>query len=201
MQRFATRGMVARNAAIARPIACNAASGRREMLASVTLGAASIAFSRNVAAAAGADEFVTAPNGLKYKDEVVGSGPAPAKGARIKAHYTGRLVSNGQKFDSSYDRGQPLAFQVGVGMVIKGWDIGILGGEGITPMQEGGKRKLIIPAELGYGARGAGGVIPPNAALEFDVELVAANAKGGLDELAEGVQKAWKKATSFLDAV
>ncbi|KAJ9520670.1 hypothetical protein QJQ45_007533 [Haematococcus lacustris] len=131
--------------------------------------------------------FVTAPNGLQWRDDLVGEGPEPVRGANIRCHYTGRLKSNGQKFDSSYDRRAPLSFTVGVGQVIRGWDVGILGSaeEGIPAMKEGGKRTLvgslggsssrgqrIIPPELGYGSRGAGGVIPPNATLEFDVELV-----------------------------
>lgn len=118
--------------------------------------------------------FVTAPNGLQWRDDLVGDGPEPVRGANIRCHYTGRLKSNGQKFDSSYDRRAPLSFTVGVGQVIRGWDVGILGSaeEGIPAMKEGGKRTLIIPPELGYGSRGAGGVIPPNATLEFDVELV-----------------------------
>ena len=117
--------------------------------------------------------FTTAPGGLQFLDEVVGTGAVPTKGGAIKAHYAGTL-DNGSEFDSSFKRGQPLAFQVGVGQVIKGWDVGILGGEGIPPMKVGGKRKLIIPASMGYGERGAGGVIPPNATLHFDVELVEA---------------------------
>ena len=126
-----------------------------------------------VAMAAEALEYNTSPEGLKWADVVVGTGNAPVKGGKIKAHYAGTL-ENGKEFDSSYKRGSPLAFQVGVGQVIKGWDLGILGGDGVAPMKVGGKRKLIIPASLGYGARGAGGVIPPNATLLFDVELVEA---------------------------
>lgn len=80
-----------------------------------------------------------------------------------RAHYRGRLSSNGREFDASYPRGRPLAFKVGVGEVIKGWDLGIVGGEGIPPMRAGGKRTLVVPASLGYGARGAGNVIPPGA--------------------------------------
>src|SRR3954469_22384053 len=110
-------------------------------------------------------EPTTTPSGLKYVDEVVGTGDAPAKGKKVKVHYTGRLT-DGKKFDSSVDRGQPFEFVIGVGQVIKGWD------EGVAGMKVGGKRKLIIPAALGYGARGAGGVIPPNAELHFDVELL-----------------------------
>mmetsp|Transcript_39238 Transcript_39238/g.54495 ORF Transcript_39238/g.54495 Transcript_39238/m.54495 type:complete len:230 (+) Transcript_39238:165-854(+) len=117
--------------------------------------------------------YITSATGLKYCDIEEGDGEAPASGTTIRAHYTGRLASNGAVFDSSYDRGSPLQFQVGVGKVIRGWDEGIVGGKGIPPMKAGGKRRLLIPSELGYGARGAGrGVIPPNADLLFDVELV-----------------------------
>ncbi len=108
---------------------------------------------------------VTTPSGLKYVDEVVGAGDAPATGKKVKVHYTGRLA-DGKKFDSSVDRGQPFEFVIGVGQVIKGWD------EGVASMKVGGKRQLIIPSELGYGARGAPGAIPPNAELTFDVELL-----------------------------
>lgn len=108
----------------------------------------------------------TTPSGLKYIDEVVGTGASPKNGKRVTVHYTGRLA-DGKKFDSSHDRNKPFAFAIGVGQVIKGWD------EGVLTMKVGGKRKLIIPANLGYGARGAGGVIPPNAELHFDVELLS----------------------------
>jgi peptidylprolyl isomerase len=111
-----------------------------------------------------ADEQVTA-SGLKYTDEVVGSGDSPTKGKKVTVHYTGKLT-NGKKFDSSVDRGQPFSFTIGVGQVIKGWD------EGVMSMKVGGKRTLVIPAALGYGAQGAGGAIPPNAELVFDVELL-----------------------------
>jgi peptidylprolyl isomerase len=111
-----------------------------------------------------ADETTT-PSGLRYTDEVVGTGDAPAKGKRVKVHYTGTLT-DGKKFDSSRDRGQPFEFNIGVGQVIKGWD------EGVMSMKVGGKRTLRIPPDLGYGAAGAGGVIPPNAELIFDVELL-----------------------------
>jgi peptidylprolyl isomerase len=108
---------------------------------------------------------VTTASGLKYVDVVVGKGAAPTAGKTVKVHYTGTL-EDGKKFDSSVDRNEPFSFTIGVGQVIKGWD------EGVMTMKVGGKRKLIIPAKLGYGARGAGGVIPPNATLLFDVELL-----------------------------
>jgi peptidylprolyl isomerase len=107
----------------------------------------------------------TTASGLQYEDEKVGTGASPQKGKRVTVHYTGTLT-DGKKFDSSRDRGQPFQFTIGVGQVIKGWD------EGVMSMKVGGKRKLKIPADLGYGARGAGGVIPPNAVLLFDVELL-----------------------------
>ena len=108
---------------------------------------------------------VTTPSGLKYVDIVEGAGVSPEPGQSVTVHYTGTL-EDGKKFDSSVDRGQPFVFQIGMGRVIKGWD------EGVMTMKIGGKRKLIIPANLGYGARGAGGVIPPNATLIFEVELL-----------------------------
>jgi len=121
-------------------------------------------------AAASAAETVTTPSGLKYRDEVVGTGAEPKAGQKVSVHYTGWLYNNGEqgaKFDSSRDRNDPFQFGLGAGMVIKGWD------EGVQGMKVGGQRTLIIPAALGYGARGAGGVIPPNATLKFDVELLA----------------------------
>ncbi len=108
---------------------------------------------------------VTTPSGLTYIDLVVGTGREASTGDEATVHYTGWLES-GKKFDSSVDRGQPFAFRVGAGRVIKGWD------EGVQGMRVGGKRKLIIPSSLAYGPRGAGGVIPPNATLTFDVELL-----------------------------
>jgi peptidylprolyl isomerase len=109
------------------------------------------------------------PSGLQYEDTVAGTGAAPAKGQTCVMHYTGWLWENGQKgkkFDSSVDRGKPFEFPLGAGRVIKGWD------EGVATMNIGGKRNLLIPPDLGYGARGAGGVIPPNATLLFEVELL-----------------------------
>ena len=104
-------------------------------------------------------------NGLNIEDLKVGNGAEATSGKRVEVHYTGWLTS-GQKFDSSVDRGKPFTFQLGAGQVIKGWDQGVAG------MKVGGKRKLTIPPDLGYGARGAGGVIPPNATLVFEVELL-----------------------------
>jgi peptidylprolyl isomerase len=141
----------------------------------VRLGLASLALVSGApallpAAAAQAQEtIVTTPSGLKIEDTKVGDGASPATGQTCVMHYTGWLYENGQKgrkFDSSVDRGEPFEFPIGTGRVIKGWD------EGVASMKVGGKRTLIIPAELGYGARGAGGVIPPNATLIFDVELL-----------------------------
>lgn len=108
---------------------------------------------------------VTTPSGLKYVELKEGTGATPQPGQTVEVHYIGTL-ENGTKFDSSRDRGQPFSFKIGIGQVIKGWD------EGLSTMKVGGRRKLIIPSELGYGARGAGGVIPPNATLLFDVELL-----------------------------
>jgi peptidylprolyl isomerase len=117
-----------------------------------------------------APEMITTPSGLKYLESHPGKGASPATGQKCVMHYTGWLSDNGQKgkkFDSSVDAGQPFTFVLGVGRVIKGWD------EGIASMKKGGKRTLHIPPELAYGARGAGnGVIPPNATLIFDVELL-----------------------------
>ncbi len=111
----------------------------------------------------------TTASGLQYLDTVIGSGPEAVAGNKVKVHYTGWLYNDdtqGAKFDSSKDRGDPFVFSLGAGMVIKGWD------EGVAGMKVGGARTLILPAALGYGARGAGGVIPGNATLKFDVELL-----------------------------
>jgi FKBP-type peptidyl-prolyl cis-trans isomerase FkpA len=111
------------------------------------------------------EKVVTTKSGLKYIDEKVGDGDEAKAGNIVEVHYTGWL-KDGTKFDSSKDRGKPFEFPLGAGKVIKGWD------EGVAGMKVGGKRKLIIPPELGYGARGAGRVIPPNAELTFEVELL-----------------------------
>ena len=113
--------------------------------------------------------MTTTSSGLQYEDTVVGTGASPETGQTCVMHYTGWLYNDGTKgakFDSSLDRGKPFEFPIGTGRVIKGWD------EGVASMKIGGKRTLIIPPALGYGARGAGGVIPPNATLIFDVELL-----------------------------
>ena len=113
---------------------------------------------------------MTTPDGLKIIDTKVGTGPSPKTGQTVVVHYTGWLYENGakgKKFDSSVDRNEPFEFPLGMHRVIAGWD------EGVATMKVGGKRTLIIPPELGYGARGAGGVIPPNATLMFDVELLS----------------------------
>jgi peptidylprolyl isomerase len=119
---------------------------------------------------ADAQQTVATPSGLKYIDVKAGTGAAPKTGQTCVMHYTGWLYDGGKKgakFDSSVDRGQPFEFKIGMHQVIAGWD------EGVATMNVGGKRTLIIPPELGYGARGAGNVIPPNATLMFDVELLA----------------------------
>jgi FKBP-type peptidyl-prolyl cis-trans isomerase FkpA len=111
----------------------------------------------------------TTASGLQYTDDIIGSGAEATAGAHVSVHYTGWLFNDGVqggKFDSSKDRNDPFEFPLGAGSVIKGWD------EGVQGMKIGGKRTLIIPPELGYGARGAGGVIPPNATLKFEVELL-----------------------------
>lgn len=111
----------------------------------------------------------TTPSGLQYEDTTEGTGPIAGTGQNVTVHYTGWIYNNGTqgaKFDSSKDRNDPFVFHLGAGMVIRGWD------EGVAGMKVGGARTLIIPPALGYGSRGAGGVIPPNATLKFDVELL-----------------------------
>ena len=135
----------------------------------IALAVAGSSVSFDVRQVAAEETAVTTPSGLKIEDTKVGEGATPSQGQICVMHYTGWLYENGQKgrkFDSSLDRGEPFEFPIGTGRVIKGWD------EGVASMKVGGKRTLIIPPELGYGARGAGGVIPPNATLIFDVELL-----------------------------
>lgn len=118
---------------------------------------------------AATNQVIEMPNGLKYTNTKTGDGATATAGHKVSVHYTGWLFNNGTKgakFDSSVDRGQPFQFTLGAHQVIAGWD------EGVAGMRVGGKRTLIIPPELGYGARGAGGAIPPNATLMFDVELL-----------------------------
>ena len=117
--------------------------------------------------------MISTPSGLQYEDTVPGTGATATAGCQVKVHYTGWLFDDaapenkGTKFDSSRDRGSPFSFPLGAGRVIAGWDQGVAG------MKVGGQRTLIIPPELGYGARGAGGVIPPNATLVFEVDLLS----------------------------
>lgn len=112
------------------------------------------------------ENMMTTESGLQYIDLVEGKGATPQTGQNVTVHYTGTL-EDGSKFDSSRDRNRPFTFKIGVGQVIKGWD------EGVATMKVGGRRQLVIPSALGYGERGAGGVIPPNATLIFDVELLS----------------------------
>jgi peptidylprolyl isomerase len=137
-------------------------------LSVVLLVAATVAASTSCVAQT-AGKPVTTPSGLQIIDSTVGTGPSPTTGQICVMHYTGWLYENGAKgakFDSSLDRGKPFEFPIGTRRVIAGWD------EGVATMKVGGKRTLIIPPALGYGERGAGGVIPPNATLIFDVELL-----------------------------
>ena len=137
------------------------------MIRLVALAAVASLFA--AASPAAAAEMKTLSSGLKYQDTVAGKGAEATPGQTVEVHYTGWLDKAGKKgtkFDSSVDRGDPFSFRLGGGDVIRGWD------EGVAGMKVGGKRTLVIPAELGYGAAGAGGVIPPNATLIFDVELL-----------------------------
>ena len=140
---------------------------RRDTLAAVPAIAAILPA---ILTPARAQPVMTTPSGLKIIDTQPGTGAAPKTGQTCVMHYTGWLYENatkGKKFNSSVDRNEPFEFKIGLHQVIAGWD------EGVSTMKVGGKRTLIIPPELGYGARGAGGVIPPNATLIFDVELIS----------------------------
>ncbi|WP_454617213.1 FKBP-type peptidyl-prolyl cis-trans isomerase [Bradyrhizobium cenepequi] len=147
-------------------------STRRTIVKTIAAVAAAISVPAmpKMASAQPAGKTVTTPSGLQIIDTKEGTGPFPKPGQICVMHYTGWLYENGQKgkkFDSSVDRNEPFEFPIGQRKVITGWD------EGVATMKVGGKRTLIIPPNLGYGARGAGGVIPPNATLIFDVELLA----------------------------
>ena len=134
-------------------------------LAAILLLAACSGSTGSSGAAGKGGAMQTTPSGLQYQDLTVGNGASPQPGQTVSVHYTGWL-DDGKKFDSSLDCGRPFEFPIGQGRVIKGWD------EGVATMKVGGKRRLVIPPELGYGAQGAGGVIPPNARLTFEVELL-----------------------------
>jgi peptidylprolyl isomerase len=143
---------------------------RAAAIALAALAAAAAGTGMSTQAAAQAEgKIMTTASGLQIKDTEIGTGASPKTGQTCVMHYTGWLFQNGvkgAKFDTSVDRGQPFEFPIGTGRVIKGWD------EGVAGMKVGGRRTLIIPPDLGYGARGAGGVIPPNATLLFEVELL-----------------------------
>ena len=135
------------------------------VLVAMAAVAAACSQSPSAGGSSGGGGEVTTPSGLKYTEVKEGTGAQPQAGQTAVVHYTGWLL-DGTKFDSSKDRGQPFSFPLGQGRVIKGWD------EGVASMKVGGVRRLTIPPDLGYGARGAGGVIPPNATLTFEVELL-----------------------------
>lgn len=137
----------------------------------MALGFSAAATAQDENKAAKEKKMTKTESGLEYRDTKEGDGATPKKGQTCEMHYTGWLWENGKKgkkFDSSVDRGESFEFTLGVGQVIKGWD------EGVSTMKVGGKRELLIPPSLGYGARGAGGAIPPNATLLFEVELLGA---------------------------
>lgn len=131
----------------------------------IIISLAAVALIIGLAYGKGTKKMQKTASGLQYEIIKPGTGPSPKAGQKVMVHYTGWL-ENGTKFDSSVDRGQPFIFSIGMGQVIKGWD------EGVMAMQVGEKRRLVIPANLGYGARGAGTIIPPNATLIFEVELL-----------------------------
>ena len=148
---------------------------RRQIMLRLRIASAAVALAVTAAGApfehavAAESQVIEMPDGLKYTDNKIGEGAVAAAGSKVSVHYTGWLYKDGTKgakFDSSLDRGQPFDFTLGAHQVIAGWD------EGVAGMKVGGERTLIIPPELGYGARGAGGVIPPNATLIFDVQLL-----------------------------
>jgi peptidylprolyl isomerase len=142
---------------------------RREAASALAAALTGLVVAGNLNSALAQGKTVTTPSGLQIEDTKVGTGATPKTGQTCVMHYTGWLYENGakgKKFDSSLDRKEPFEFPIGMKRVIAGWD------EGVATMKVGGKRTLIIPAALGYGARGAGGVIPPNATLIFEVELL-----------------------------
>jgi len=166
MKRFVTSALAALLAMSA--LACNQTSTKTSSsgMEASTSAKAQTPPPATSATPAPAGQEVTMPNGLKYTDVKVGDGDIADNGMTATVHYTGWLL-DGTKFDSSLDHGQPFSFKIGAGGVIKGWD------EGVKGMRIGGKRHLIIPADMGYGANGAGGVIPPNATLVFDIDLLS----------------------------
>jgi peptidylprolyl isomerase len=174
VRRFVRAGMEASETSGPSPTRAFSTQQRKTMI-SIKLSCAALALAIIAAvsplgrSAAAANQVIEMPNGLKYTDAETGSGAEATAGHKVSVHYTGWLSNNGAKgkrFDSSVDRGQPFQFTLGAHQVIAGWDQGVAG------MKVGGKRTLTIPPELGYGARGAGGVIPANATLIFDVELL-----------------------------
>lgn len=167
------------------PTAAFATAAARPLLAAATAAAATVALvfspAPPSALAAGVPDpgcsLTTAEKSkIQFCDSVAGTGAAPSPNARVRAHYTGRLSPSGAVFDSSYERRRPLEFKKD--QVVKGWGIGIFGDGEVPPMREGGKRRLVIPPELAYGDRGAGGVIPGGATLVFDVELLGPRRAG-----------------------
>jgi FKBP-type peptidyl-prolyl cis-trans isomerase len=144
---------------------CNETAQQSSSATTTTTQATTTPAAGDAAAPATGGKVHKLASGLQYEDMNVGSGKMAEPGMNVSVHYTGWLT-DGTKFDSSVDRGQPFKFQLGAGQVIRGWD------EGVKGMRIGGKRKLTIPPDMGYGANGAGGVIPPNATLVFDVELL-----------------------------
>jgi FKBP-type peptidyl-prolyl cis-trans isomerase len=137
------------------------------IVAAFVIGAAALLFSGNGSRGTGkVGEEVTTPSGLKYIDETIGTGESPTRGKTVTVHYTG-MLEDGTKFDSSVDKGQPYSFRYGITSLIAGWN------EGLMTMKPGGKRRLIIPPDLGYGATGNPPRIPPNATLYFDMELLS----------------------------